>query len=129
MGREPIRNLRTPASADVHKGGLLQQASLTLSPQSPSFFPFLLIFFLFRRLLRRLRSQLKFEQMHEVYAKRRKRMRAEACFSKVPVANRPGKLFSVCCIYIQDHTCNNFVNNTMKLSGLRARTVLPFNKF
>ena len=54
-------------------------------------------------------------------------MRAGACFSKVPVANRPGKLFCVCCIYIQDHTFNNFDNNTMKLSvneakltGLRA---------
>ena len=43
-------------------------------------------------------------------------MRAGACFSKVPVANRPGKLFCVCCIYIQDHTFNNFDNDTMKLS-------------
>ena len=36
--------------------------------------------------------------MHEAYVKRKKRMRAGGCFSKVPVANRPGKLFCVCCI-------------------------------
>ena len=55
--------------------------------------------------------------MHEAYAKRRKRMRVGACFSKVLVANSPGNLFFVCCIYIQDHTFNNFDNDTMKLSA------------
>ena len=38
---QPIRNLRMPASAEMNKRGFLQQASLTLSPQSPSLFPFL----------------------------------------------------------------------------------------
>ena len=36
---QPIRNLRTPASTAMNKMGFLEQASLTLSPQSPSFFP------------------------------------------------------------------------------------------
>ena len=35
---QPIRNLRTPASAEINKVGFLEQASLTLSPQSPSLF-------------------------------------------------------------------------------------------
>ena len=34
-----IRNLRTPASTAMNKMGFLEQAPLTLSPQSPSFFP------------------------------------------------------------------------------------------
>ena len=38
---QPIRTLRMPASAEMNKRGFLQQASLTLSPQSPSLFPFL----------------------------------------------------------------------------------------
>ena len=37
----PIRNLRTPASAEMNKRRFLKQASLPLSPQSPSLFPFL----------------------------------------------------------------------------------------
>ena len=49
-----IRNLRTPASAEMNKSGLLQQASFPLSPQYPSLFPFLPIPYPFRRLLRRL---------------------------------------------------------------------------
>ena len=35
----PIRNLQTPASAEMNRRGVLQQVSLTLSSQSPSFFP------------------------------------------------------------------------------------------
>ena len=38
---QPIRNLRTPASAEMNRMGFLQQGSLTLSLQSPSLFPFL----------------------------------------------------------------------------------------
>ena len=37
---QPIRNLRTPASAAMNKRGFFWQASLTLFPQTPSFFPF-----------------------------------------------------------------------------------------
>ena len=51
---QPIRNLQTTASAEINKGGFLQQASLTLSPQSTSLFCFLPIPYPFRRLLRRL---------------------------------------------------------------------------
>ena len=35
---QPIRNLWMPASPEMNKTGFLQQASLTLSPQSPSLF-------------------------------------------------------------------------------------------
>ena len=35
----PIRNLQTPASAEMNRRGVLQQVSLTLSSQSPPFFP------------------------------------------------------------------------------------------
>ena len=35
----PIRNLPMPASTAMNKMGFLEQASLTLSPQPPSFFP------------------------------------------------------------------------------------------
>ena len=51
---QPIRNLWTPASAEMNKRGFLQQASLPLSPQSPSLFLFPPIPYPFRRLLRRL---------------------------------------------------------------------------
>ena len=37
---QPIRNLRTPASAEMNKRGFLWQASLPLSPLPPSLFPF-----------------------------------------------------------------------------------------
>ena len=36
---QSIRNLRTPASAEMNKRGSLQQASLPLSPLPPSLFP------------------------------------------------------------------------------------------
>ena len=36
---QPIRNLRRPASAEMNKRGFLYQASLSLSPQTPSFSP------------------------------------------------------------------------------------------
>ena len=48
---QPIRNLWTPASAEMNKRGFLWQASLPLSPLPPPFFP---IPYPFRRLLRRL---------------------------------------------------------------------------
>ena len=51
---QPIRNLRTPASAEMNKRGFLEQASLPLSPQPPSLFSFLHIPYPFRNLLRRL---------------------------------------------------------------------------
>ena len=38
---QPIKYLRPPAPAEMNKRGFLKQASLTLSPQSPSLFPFL----------------------------------------------------------------------------------------
>ena len=36
---QPIRNLRTLVSTEMNERGFLQQVFLTLSPQSPSFFP------------------------------------------------------------------------------------------
>ena len=53
----PIRNLPTPASAEINKRGFLYQASLTLSPQSPSLFLLLEIPYRFRRLLCRLKEK------------------------------------------------------------------------
>ena len=53
----PIRNLQTPALAEINKRGFLYQASLTLSSQSPSLFLFLEIPYHFRRLLRRLKEK------------------------------------------------------------------------
>ena len=53
----PIRNLQTPASAEIDKRGFLYQASLTLSSQSPSLSLFLEILYHFRRLLRRLKEE------------------------------------------------------------------------
>ena len=53
----PIRNLQTPALAEINKRGFLYQASLTLSSQSPSLFLFLEIRYHFRRLLRRLKEK------------------------------------------------------------------------
>ena len=38
------------------------------------------------------------------------------CFSNVPVTFRARKAVCVCCVCIQDHSFNNFENNTMKLS-------------
>ena len=38
---QPIRNLRTPASADMNKRGFLEQASLPPLPNPPPLFPFL----------------------------------------------------------------------------------------
>ena len=40
---QPIRNLRTPASADMNKRGFLEQASPPPLPNPPPLFPFLLI--------------------------------------------------------------------------------------
>ena len=48
---QPIRNFRTPASAEMNKRGFWKQASLPLSPLPSSLF---LIPYPFRRLLRRL---------------------------------------------------------------------------
>ena len=53
----PIRNLQTPALAEINKRGFLYQASLTLSSQSPSLFLFLEIPYHFRRLLRGLKEK------------------------------------------------------------------------
>ena len=53
----PIRNLQTPALAEINKRGFLYQASLTLSSQSPSLFLFLEIPYHFLRLLRRLKEK------------------------------------------------------------------------
>ena len=50
---QPIRNLQTPASAEMNRRGFLQQVSLTLSSQSPSLFPFLPIPYPYWPLLRR----------------------------------------------------------------------------
>ena len=36
-------------------------------------------------------------------------------------SSRPGKLFCVCRIYIQDQSFNNFDNDTMKLSVNEAK--------
>ena len=38
---QPIRNLRTPASADMNKRGFLEQASPPPLPNPPPLFPFL----------------------------------------------------------------------------------------
>ena len=38
---QPIRNLRTPASADMNKRGFLEQASPSPLPNPPPLFPFL----------------------------------------------------------------------------------------
>ena len=38
---QPIRNLRTPASADMNKRGFLEQASPPPLPNPPLLFPFL----------------------------------------------------------------------------------------
>ena len=56
---QPIRNLRTPASAEMNKRGFLWQASLPLSPLPPSLFPFFPIPYPFRRLRRRLMDESK----------------------------------------------------------------------
>ena len=53
----PIRNLQTPALAEINKRGFLYQASLTLSSQSPSLFLFREIPYHFRRLLRGLKEK------------------------------------------------------------------------
>ena len=60
---QPIRNLWTPASAEMNKRGFLQQASLLLSPLPPSVFPFFPIPYPFWRLLRRLEFLVAKERM------------------------------------------------------------------
>ena len=60
---QPIRNLWTPASAEMNKRGFLQQASLPLSPLPPSVFPFFPIPYPFQRLLRRLEFLVAKERM------------------------------------------------------------------
>ena len=59
---QPIRNLRTPASADMNKRGFLEQASPLPLPNPPPLFPFLPIPYPypFRRLLSRLEKNQHF---------------------------------------------------------------------
>ena len=61
---QPIRNLQTPASAEMNKRRFLQQASLPLSPPPLSLFTFFPIPYPFRRLLRRLVISLRWVRLH-----------------------------------------------------------------